>query len=103
MLEDRIKNKELLSRVMSAEEAAMLIKDGMNIGTSGFTPSGYPKAVPLALAKRVRETGERIRIGLFTGASVGDELDGELSRTGIIAKRLPYQTNESIRDYTNNV
>ncbi|KGG81312.1 acetyl-CoA hydrolase [Caloranaerobacter azorensis H53214] len=102
MLEDRIKNKELLSRVMSAEEAAMLIKDGMNIGTSGFTPSGYPKAVPLALAKRVRETGERIRIGLFTGASVGDELDGELSRTGIIAKRLPYQTNESIRDYTNN-
>ncbi|WP_069650695.1 acetyl-CoA hydrolase/transferase family protein [Caloranaerobacter ferrireducens] len=102
MLDNRIRNKELLNKVMSAEEAAMLIKDGMNIGTSGFTPSGYPKAVPLALAKRVKETGERIRIGLFTGASVGDELDGELSRAGIIAKRLPYQTNESIRDYTNS-
>ncbi|QEK13325.1 acetyl-CoA hydrolase/transferase family protein [Crassaminicella thermophila] len=102
MLENRIRNKTLQNKIMSADEAALLIKDGMNVGTSGFTPSGYPKAVPLALAKRVETTGEKIKIGLFTGASVGDELDGSLSRSKIIRKRLPYQTNESLRKYIND-
>ncbi len=69
----------------------------MTVATSGFTPSGYPKAVPLALAKRVRNTQEKMEITLIAGASVGDELDGELSREGIIKRRIPYQTNESIR------
>jgi succinyl-CoA:acetate CoA-transferase len=101
MYEGRLRNSGLLSRVTSAEDAALLIKDGMILGASGFTPSGYPKAVPLALAKRVRETGEKMKIGLFTGASVGDELDGELVRNGIIGRRLPYQTNDSLRNSIN--
>ncbi len=49
---DRIRMKALESKVMSADEAALHIKDGMTIATSGFTPSGYPKAVPKALAAR---------------------------------------------------
>jgi len=86
---------------MSAEQAALIIKDGMTIGASGFTPSGYPKAVPLALAKRV-ESGETLKIGLYTGASVGEELDGALARAGVVAKRLPYQTNDSMRKNINS-
>jgi len=85
---------------MSPEDAAQLIENGMTIGASGFTPSGYPKAVPLALAKRV-EAGEELKINLFTGASVGDELDGALSRTDAISLRLPYQTNDSLRKAIN--
>lgn len=96
-MRERIRNEELLKKVVSPEEAAALIKDDMNIATSGFTPSGYPKAVPLALAKRVETSGEKLKINLLTGASVGDELDGALSRAGVIAKRYPYQTNESLR------
>lgn len=102
MISNRIRNKQLLNKVCTAKEAAMLIKDGMNIGTSGFTPSGYPKAVPIALEELVKENKEKMKINLYTGASVGDELDGVLSRSGIIGKRLPYQTNESLRQYTNN-
>ena len=45
---DRVRNKALHAKIVSAQEAAELIKPGMNVGTSGFTPSGYPKAVPLA-------------------------------------------------------
>lgn len=101
MLDNRIKNSKLMKKVVTPEEAAMLIKDGMNIATSGFTMSGYPKAVSLALTKRVKETGEKLKINLLTGASVGDELDGELTRAGIIGKRLPYQTNDSLRDSIN--
>lgn len=99
MEEPRIRCPELLKKVISAAEAAELIKDGMTVGTSGFTPAGYPKAVPLALAERAKK--EKIKINLWTGASVGDELDGALARAGVIAKRLPYQTNESIRDAIN--
>ncbi|NLL23017.1 MAG: succinate CoA transferase [Tissierellia bacterium] len=92
----RIKNRHAAGRRMPAEDAALLIKDGMNVITSGFTPSGYPKAVPLALARRV-ESGEKLKINLFTGASVGDELDGSLSRVGAVARRFPYQTNADMR------
>lgn len=101
MLPNRIKNRKLLNKVCTAKEAAMLIKDGMNVATSGFTPSGYPKAVPLALAELANKTKEKIKINLYTGASVGDELDGTLARADIIGKRLPYQTNESLREHTN--
>jgi succinyl-CoA:acetate CoA-transferase len=99
--ENRILNKSLLKKVISAEMAADMIKDGMNVAASGFTPSGYPKAVPLALAKKVQDTGEKLKINLFTGASVGDELDGALARAGVIAWRWPYQTNKFVREAIN--
>lgn len=99
MIENRIRRSELLEKVMPAAEAARLIQNGMNVGTSGFTPAGYPKAVPLALAERVKE--DPLQINLWTGASVGDELDGALTRAGVIARRLPYQTNKSIRNAIN--
>ncbi|MCR4441192.1 MAG: acetyl-CoA hydrolase/transferase family protein [Peptococcaceae bacterium] len=101
MYEERIRCKKLLEKVVSADEAAMLIKDGMRVGTSGFTPCGYPKAVPLALARQARE-GRKVKIDLLTGASVGVELDGELTEAGVIARRVPYQTNEAIQKAIND-
>jgi succinyl-CoA:acetate CoA-transferase len=100
MYKERIRTKALNDKIMSADQAALLIKDKMHIGASGFTPSGYPKAVPIALAKQIKN-GRKVKIELTTGASVGDELDGELSRVNCIKKRSPYQTNKSIRDAIN--
>ena len=94
-IEDRILKRDLLSKVMAAEEAALFIRDGMNLACSGFTSCGYPKVVPLALAKRIRK-GNPVRIGLITGASVGEELDEELASVGAIARRYPYQTGNLI-------
>jgi len=99
-IKDRILRKELLSKVMSAEEAAKLISDGMHVGTSGFTPCGYPKAVPLAVAERVKK-GDKIRLTLGTGASVGVELDEAWAEQNIIAKRYPYQTGKTINKRIN--
>jgi len=100
-LKERIKNKSIKNKIVTAEQASKLIKNGMTLGTSGFTPAGYPKAVPLALAKRARE-GEDIKINLITGASVGEELDGELAKAGVIKRRYPYQTNKELRDRINS-
>lgn len=51
----RIRNPKLFDKIVTPEEAAALIKDGMNVGTSGFTPSGYPKETTLALANRLKQ------------------------------------------------
>jgi succinyl-CoA:acetate CoA-transferase len=99
-IRDRVRNKALHAKIVSAEEAAAIIKPGMNIGTSGFTPAGYPKAVPLALANRMKQ--EPYKINLWTGASVGKELDGALAEAGGIDRRLPYQTNDAIRKQINS-
>ena len=50
-IKDRV-CEAVAGKIMSAEAAAEFVKDGDNVGTSGFTPSGYPKAVPLALAEK---------------------------------------------------
>ncbi len=91
-------------KFMSADEAASLINNGNNIGCSGFTHAGCPKVVPGALARRAKaehEKGNPFKINLFTGASTGDKLDGELTRAKAINFRAPYQTNKDIRNAIN--
>jgi succinyl-CoA:acetate CoA-transferase len=101
---DRVQNPILKSRIMSAEAAAELIPAGANVGMSGFTGAGYPKAVPKALAQRIARlhaAGEEFRIGLWTGASTAPELDGELAKVDGISMRLPYQSDPTVRKQIN--
>ena len=53
-MSSRIHHPGLRSKVMSAAEAAAFIQHGTTVGMSGFTGSGYPKAVPMALAERAK-------------------------------------------------
>jgi succinyl-CoA:acetate CoA-transferase len=102
--ESRILCKALESKIMSAEQAAALVSSGVNVGMSGFTGSGYPKAVPLALAKRIEEAnkaGEKFRIGVWTGASTAPELDGALAKADGVEMRLPYQSDPTCRKRIN--
>jgi len=89
---------------ITAAEAASLIHHDNNVGFSGFTHAGCPKVVPLEIAKRAEEEhalGNPFRIGIFTGASTGDSIDGALSRASAIKFRTPYQTNNDIRKAIN--
>ncbi len=101
-MNERIACPALQSKVISAQEAAELIQDGMIIGTSGFTPCGYPKAIPLALAERVRQ-GAKIQVDLQIGASVGRELDQTWTELGIIKRRCAYQGDKALRQALNTV
>jgi succinyl-CoA:acetate CoA-transferase len=101
---NRILNSSLAQKIMSASEAAALIKSGDQIGMSGFTGSGYPKAVPMELARRIADAnfrGEKFRVSVFTGASTGPELDGALAMAGGINLRLPYQSDPETRKRIN--
>jgi succinate CoA transferase len=87
-------------RFMTAEEAASFVNHDDNIGFSGFTPAGSPKAVPTAIAERAKaehDQGRPFKIGMFTGASTGDSLDGALARANAIKFRTPYQSNRDLK------
>ena len=104
-LSDRIRHPGLRKKIMSAEAAAALIPAGANVGMSGFTGAGYPKAVPQALAQRIEEAhaqGKAFRIGLWTGASTAPELDGALAKVDGIEMRLPYQSDPAVRKKINS-
>ena len=102
---NRVLNSVLAQRVMSGEEAAALIQPGAQIGMSGFTGSGYPKAVPMALARRITDAhlrGQKFKVNVFTGASTGPELDGALAMVGGMQLRLPYQSDPITRKLINS-
>ncbi|TCP36078.1 succinyl-CoA:acetate CoA-transferase [Sphingomonas sp. BK235] len=89
---------------MPAGRAAQLISAGDTVGMSGFTGSGYPKAVPLALAARIEAehaAGRPFSIRVWTGASTGPELDGALAKANGIELRLPYNSDPIAREEIN--
>ena len=89
---------------ITAAEAAALIKNGDNLGLSGFTPAGTPKAVTAELAKvahEEHEAGRPFQVGILTGASTGDSCDGVLSIENAIRYRAPYTTNSEFRKRVN--
>ncbi|WP_374377329.1 acetyl-CoA hydrolase/transferase family protein [Dongia sp.] len=100
----RIAHAGLAKKIMSAEAAAALIAPGSIVGMSGFTGSGYPKAVPQALAKRIEAAhaaGDKFRVSIWTGASTGPELDGALAKVDGIELRLPYNSDPACREKIN--
>lgn len=97
--DDRIRDPRLWDRVCSAEEAAAWIKDGMTLGLSGFTRAGDVKAVPFALVERAKQVP--LKVNVFTGASLGSDIDKIFAEAGMIRKRLPFQADSVMRQKIN--
>lgn len=100
MYQDRIQQASLLKKIITAEEAAQFFTDGMLVGSSGFTRAGDSKAVLKAIAERKDKNG--LQITLITGASLGHDLDGQLAEAGVLAKRMPFQTDATLRKHINS-
>ena len=96
---DRIRLASLHDKVISAKQAAEFIKDGMTVGMSGFTRAGEAKAVPLALVEQAH--ANPLKITLITGASLGNDLDKKLTEAGVLARRLPFQVDNTLRKAIN--
>ena len=80
--------------ILTPEEAADYIQNGMNIGVSGFTIPGNVKVITPAIAKkaiREHEAGREFKVNIYSGASTNDYTDGELSRAHALNYRTPYQ------------
>lgn len=86
--------------VITAEEAAEFIKNDFVVGIGGFSSVGTPKAVPAALAARAEAEhakGNPLRVGLITGGSTGDQIDGALSRAKAVKFRTAFQSHKDMR------
>jgi succinate CoA transferase len=91
-------------RFISAEEAASYINHDDVLGFSGFTPAGSVKSIPVAIGERAKlehAKGNPFKIGVITGASTGDSLDGSLARAEAVKFRTPYQSNPDLRNLIN--
>lgn len=91
------------TRITAAEGAAM-ISDQDNIALSGFTPNGVAKAVFRELSKRARtehEAGRPFQVGILTGASTSQSIEGDMAAAHAIKFRAPFSTNKDFRDHTN--
>ena len=89
---------------ISAAEGAAMISNGATVAFSGFTPSGVPKAVIRELSKRAaaeHEAGREFKIGILTGASSCQSLEGDFANIGAIKFRAPFSTNADFRRHTN--
>ena len=100
MINDRIRFAPLLDRIVSAEAASHYIKDGMTVGASGFTRAGDAKAVLHELARRA--VSDPLKITLITGASLGHDTDKLLAEAGVLARRLPFQVDATLRAKINS-
>lgn len=58
--------------VITAAEAALMVRDGMTISTSGFVASAMPEALTKALEERFLKTGSPRDLTLFYAAAQGN-------------------------------
>lgn len=89
---------------LSAAEAAAMINDQDTIGLSGFTPNGVPKATFRELSKRAvaeHEAGRPFQVGILTGASTSQSIEGDMAAAHAIKFRAPFSTNKDFRTHTN--
>lgn len=98
-LSNRLRDTRLHGRIVSAEEAASWIEDGMTLGLSGFTRAGDAKAVPMALVERAKT--KPLKVNVYTGASLGSDIDKVMAEAGIVKKRLPFQADSTMRKRIN--
>ena len=96
---ERIRLESLHQKVTTAENAVKIIKDGMTIGSSGFTKAGDSKAILPALAERGKT--EDLKVTLMTGASLGHGTDGKLAEANVLKKRMPFQVDPILRNKIN--
>ena len=91
-------------RILTALEAAEMIKNGDMMALSGFTPNANPKAIFRELSKRairLHEAGEEFQVGVLTGASSCQSVEGDMAKAKALKFRAPFSTNKDFRTHTN--
>lgn len=88
-LRSRVKDVDLMDKVMDAEDAVKKFVAGSKaIAISGMTGTGYPKVVPRAMSEYVERAGEKFDVVVYGAGTVGVDLEEHLSRIGV-RRRFP--------------
>jgi succinyl-CoA:acetate CoA-transferase len=98
--EERIRKAELLGKVTTAEEAALLFRNGMVVATCGNALSGYPRAVFGALRERIQR-GDPLQIDLLCTGPLGPEVEDALAEVRGIRRRIGTVGSKLLRQAIN--
>lgn len=94
----RIRNQNFHSKIVEPEATIPLFRDGMYLGFSGFA-GGNPKLIPMVLADYVEKNNlqGKLRFNIFTGASIGRDVEDRWSSLQMTKTRWPYQAADDTR------
>ncbi len=70
-------------KIISAEEAVVLIRDGDTIATEGFVGTGFPEEIVIQLREHFLRTGGPRNLTLFYAAAQGDGKTKGLNHLGV--------------------
>ncbi len=99
---ERIRNVKLRSKIMKAQDTIPFFENGMYLGLSGFS-EGHPKLVPALLADHVEmnDLSGKMRFNVYTGASIGVDVDNRWAKLGMLDRRWPQQQGFDIQQAVN--
>lgn len=86
VIQDRIRDVRLLSKVMAADEAVLLIQNNMTIATTGNAYSGFPGTLLLAMTEMLAK--KRGKITIFCAGALGVDIENAFQKGDIVSKRL---------------
>ncbi|MDJ0803258.1 MAG: acyl CoA:acetate/3-ketoacid CoA transferase [Desulfobacterales bacterium] len=89
VLSDLPPDRTRKNKVVSAEEAVQIIRDGDTIATGGFVGTGFPEYVAIALEQYFEETGRPRGLTLMYAAGQGDGQNrglNHLGREGLVSR-----------------
>jgi propionate CoA-transferase len=61
-----------MSKVISADDAAALVRDGATVGASALTLAGWPEELSIAMERRFLASGHPARLTLVHASGIGD-------------------------------
>jgi propionate CoA-transferase len=91
-------SKTIGSKIITAEEAAALIQDGVTICSPIIGLSGWPEEIGRAIAKRYEETGQPKGLTLVCGSAMGNHRDKGphvIGLEGLVTKFIGAHTHGS--------
>lgn len=71
-----------MSKVITADQAAALIRDGVTVGATGFGLAGWAEEIAQSIEKRFVETGHPQNITLVHASAIGDWKERGTTRLG---------------------
>ncbi|MBR0173246.1 MAG: acetyl-CoA hydrolase [Lachnospiraceae bacterium] len=99
-MKERVASAQLQNRIVSAQEAARHIKDGMTVAFAGYTNCGYPKVIAKELVAR-KQAGENLRFRYLAGAAIAP-LDTMFAAENMVLWRAPLQESRELSKQINS-
>ena len=101
IIEERVQYLPFREKIMTADEAARYIRDGMTVCIPDFGFMDNPREICMAVTRRVTEGGETIRLNVIKPANAHPDIEKSWTESGIMKRRLMFFGDGTVREAVN--